>query len=642
MSQEAPNWWERVFALQNLISVLLGVAVFLVGLRLWDTTLGVVLSAVAASLASGLVWLVWWYTTVPTDPQRTLDAVHLGTVADHGPGPAPTLAEPGSRASATYRELVAAIEGQTTGQVLIVSAAEPGVGASTVALNLAVAATQLGRRAVLIDGDIDSPGISRYSSSGGGIGLTDIASGEATLAEASQMWNVGNDSMLPVVTAGTHVGSAAVPFDGVDLAAAFDVIGERADLVLIDAPPITKDGPTAMLAAHADGSIVVVGGVPTTESLIAARDGLADAGAPVIGFILDRSDDAWSQTPWVRMLKRSVAAFTIISLVYLAFTGFLLWSSWNGIARETLDTAGARAIGSPMPEPPTDLVDEGGTPPIEDVVVAQLAPAEAYRSFLLIGTDEAAGIADVILLTVLPPDGSDPFMVSLPRDLYIPNRCTNGYTRINATLHGCGEVNGPTALSLAVEDFTGISVDHFALFDFAGFADIIDGVGGVEICVEYERTDWRADLHLPAGCTQADGATALAWVRSRQPRENVNGTWQTVPGASDLLRNKAQQDVLLQLLGKLNTFDSPADLARKIDELAEAFTFDDGLGIADGIALAWSLRGLDIADVIRIEIPVVYATTGDGQSVLRATQPFDEVLAELYPGLLEAAGPGTD
>ena len=83
----------------------------------------------------------------------------------------------------------------------------------------------------------------------------------------------------------------------------------------------------------------------------------------------------------------------------------------------------------------------------------------------------------------------------------------------------------------------------------------------------------------------------------------------TAPGkrcqsASDLLRNKAQQDVLLQLLGKLNTFDSPADLARKIDELAEAFTFDDGLGIADGLALAWSLRGLDIADVIRIEIPV--------------------------------------
>ena len=326
------------------------------------------------------------------------------------------------------------------------------------------------------------------------------------------------------------MGSDTVPLAGVDLAAAFDVIGERADLVLIDAPPITKGGSTAMLAAHADGSIVVVGGVPTTESLIAARDGLADAGAPVIGFVLDRSDGAWSQTPWVRMLKHSVATFTIISLVYSgvhrrAVVEFLeRYRERNpghgGSPGDRVADAGTRQ---------RIWVDEGDTPPLEDVVVAQLAPAEAYRSFLLIGTDDAAGIADVIILAVLPADGSEPFMVSVPRDLYIPNRCTNDYTRINATLHGCGEVNGPTALSLAVEDFTGISVNHFALFDFAGFADIIDGVGGVEICVEYERTDWRADLHLAAGCTQADGATALAWVRSRQPRENVDGTWQTVP-----------------------------------------------------------------------------------------------------------------
>jgi hypothetical protein len=34
---------------------------------------------------------------------------------------------------------------------------------------------------------------------------------------------------------------------------------------------------------------------------------------------------------------------------------------------------------------------------------------------------------------------------------------------------------------------------------------------------------------------------------------------------------------------------------------------------------------------------VVYATTQQGQSVLRATMPFDEILAELYPNLLEAA-----
>jgi LCP family protein required for cell wall assembly len=291
-----------------------------------------------------------------------------------------------------------------------------------------------------------------------------------------------------------------------------------------------------------------------------------------------------------------------------------------------------------MPPPPEDLVEEGGAAaPIEDVVMAELAPEGTYRSFLLIGSDEAAGIADVILLTVLPTDGAEPFIVSLPRDLYVPNRCTNDYTRINATLHGCGDINGPTALSLAVEDFTGITVDHFALFDFNGFADIVDGVGGVEICVENDRRDWRAKLDIPAGCSMADGATTLAWVRSRHPLEFVDGQWRTVSGASDLLRNQHQQEVVLQLFAKLKAFDSPSDLANKVEELTEAFTLDSGLGAGDAIALAWSLRALDIASINRLEVPVVYATTRQGQSVLRATMPFDEILAELYPNLLEAA-----
>ena len=42
---------------------------------------------------------------------------------------------------------------------------------------------------------------------------------------------------------------------------------------------------------------------------------------------------------------------------------------------------------------------------------------------------------------------------------------------------------------MAVEDFTGVEIDHFAVFDFEGFKAIIDRVGGVEICVEYAVRD---------------------------------------------------------------------------------------------------------------------------------------------------------
>jgi LCP family protein required for cell wall assembly len=633
MSGDRQTWWTRLVALQNVISVLTGIAIFVIGLRFWDTTLGVVLSAVAASLASGLVWVLWWYTKGPEAAAKVLDTVHLGT-ADKGQGAAPTLFEAGSAGSQRYHEIVTAIESQTTGQVLLISPTQRPSRPSTVAVNLAAAATQIGRRVVLVDGAINGSGLSRYSSTGTGAGLSDLAAGDTPLDEASQVWRLDDGSLLPVVTAGSGPDGDDPTLDGLNLADAFDVIAERADLVFIDSPPVTNGPSTAQLAAHADGSILLVEDTASTGDLIEAQRGLEAAGAPVVGYITDHSETGRRRSPWLRMLRRSGAAFLLITLIYTAFTAVSLWSSWAGVERVTLDTERARAVTAPAPPPVSDLV---GDYPIEEVVIAEPAPAEGYRSFLLIGTDDAAGIADVILLTVLPADGSEPFIVSLPRDLYVPNTCSSGYIRINATLHDCGQINGPTRLAVAVEDFTGIAVDHFALFNFEGFADIVDGVGGIEICVDNERRDWRAELHLPAGCTMADGPTALAWVRSRHPREKVDGTWQAVSGASDLFRNQTQQDVVLQLLDKLKTFDSPADLARKVNDLSAAFVLDDRLGIADAIALAWSLRNLDITDINRLEVPVVYATTQNGQSVLRATRPFHEVLAELYPHLLEAA-----
>lgn len=633
MATKTKRFWARLFAPQNLVSVLAGVAVFLLGIWLWDTHIGVAVSAAIGGLVSGLVWVAWWKLAGPPAVTEAIETPMLGEVPPSG-DTAPTLLDPGSADSRRYRDLVTALQGSTTGQVLLVTPSGPLAGPSNVPLNLAVAATQMGTRTVLIDGDPQGSGISRYSSTGTAVGLADLARGETTLADASQLWDIGDGSMLPVVTAGTNGDEA--PFDGIDLASAFDVIGERADLVLIDTPPILDHPSTSRLAAHADGSILVVDHAATTSTLNEIEEGFAAAGAPVVGYIAEERT-GWTGSVWLRMLKRSAATFAVIALVYSGVTAFLVWESWNGVSRETLDTAAAREVADPIPAPP-QLVDDADTPPIEETVFAAPTPLGPYESFLLVGTDAAAGIADVVLLTVLPNDGEEPFMVSLPRDLYVPNRCTNGYTRINATLHGCGDINGPTFLSLAVEDFTGLTVDHFALFDFDGFADIVDSVGGVEICVDHARRDWRAELELDAGCTNADGATALAWVRSRHPQEFVDGRWRNVAGASDLLRNQNQQEVLIQMLGKLKTFDSPGDLASKVEELSQAFTLDDGLGFTEAIGLAWSLRTIDLDAVMRLEIPVTYATTEQGQSVLRATQPFDEVLSEFYPGLLGTAG----
>jgi LCP family protein required for cell wall assembly len=229
-------------------------------------------------------------------------------------------------------------------------------------------------------------------------------------------------------------------------------------------------------------------------------------------------------------------------------------------------------------------------------------------------------------------------MVSLPRDLWVPNRCTQNLTRINVTLRGCGqEVNGPTLLALTVEDFTGVAVDHFALFDFEGFEQIIDELEGVEICLEYAVRDSKSELNLPAGCTNATGAEALSWVRSRSTQQNVEGTWQRMPRASDLTRNEHQQDLILSMVRKVRTFDSVSELASKFRSLTNFFTFDDQLGFTEAVALAWSLRDIDINSVVRIKIPVSYHTTNKGAAVLLPKVSFDVLLEEYYPSAHDPA-----
>ncbi|MEA3511924.1 MAG: LCP family protein [Actinomycetota bacterium] len=639
MSSADIPWWRRLLAPANVLSVVAGVIVFILGVVAWDTNQGVLVSAIVAAFVTGIVWLIWWSVSGPPDFSRILGVPRLGSIPDDDTGPAPALADESSGTSDAYRDLLTEVEGHTSGQILLVSSPGPGQGASTVALNIAISATQRGRRVALIDGDVDGHGVSRFLSTGSVPGLAELADGSSTLADSTRMWEIGPDSVLPVVPSGSPEGMPEDALAGAGLAASIDRIAERADAVLIDAPPIAWAGATAPLAAHADGTILVVTDAATEATVVDSRDRLSKAGAPVIGYVENRTKPpSFWRLPVVRMLKRTAGAFVAIALVYTGFTGYQIYDSWSGVERQAMDTSEAEVLLPPTSTPPpADVVeDDPEVPPLEEVVVAAPTIEGAYRSLLLVGSDEAADLADVILLTVLPADDElDPFMVSLPRDLYVPNRCTDSYGRINATLRDCGDVNAPTMLSLTVEDFTGIKVNNFAIFDFDGFAEVIDGVGGIEICADYPMRDEKAQLDFPGGCVTADGAMALAWVRSRHTQQLVNGQWRSVPGAGDLMRNQHQQDVIVKLASKLRTFESPSDLSAKIEELSNAFTVDESLGISDALSLAWSLRDIDVATIQRLVIPVKLGRTTSGQSILRATVPFDEVLAESYPSLLE-------
>lgn len=345
-------------------------------------------------------------------------------------------------------------------------------------------------------------------------------------------------------------------------------------------------------------------------------------------------------THFRRNVVRAVVLGLLLVVAWAGWQVFHAWRAWSNVeripfqigdAREALGTVTTVAGGTTIPG---DEVP-GTLPPDVTIPTSPPLQPEDQRAYLIIGSDYRPQLgvssrADVILLVILPADGADPILMSIPRDLYLPNPCTGGLTRINATLNGCGEAaTGPELLTVAVEDFTGVQIDHFALFDFEGFKAIIDRVGGVEICVEHAVQDSKTDppLDLPAGCTVADGPMTLSWVRSRHTRELVDGTWRSMDGVNDLTRNARQQELLLEALRRLKRFSSVTDLGNLVEDLAGTFTIDEGLTLGNAISLAWSLRSIDLDSVRRPVIPVADYVTDGGAYVLLPQASFADVLA---------------
>ncbi len=248
-----------------------------------------------------------------------------------------------------------------------------------------------------------------------------------------------------------------------------------------------------------------------------------------------------------------------------------------------------------------------------------------HDSYLLLGTDLSKLRADVIILVILPRDGTDPVLVSLPRDLYLPNPCTGRNSRINAALFGCGDiVNGPELVALMVEGYTGVPVDHFAIVDFEGFTDVIDALGGLEICVVYPVRDRKSELSLPSGCTDASGEIVLQWVRSRATQELVNGRWRIMEGVDDFARQQRQQETLIDIADKLGSFDTVTSLTDVAAGLANAVTFDERMDLGQLVQTAWSLKDIDRSLINRVQPGFRNYITESGAFVVVPTESFSD------------------
>ncbi|CUR57047.1 Cell envelope-related transcriptional attenuator [metagenome] len=152
-------------------------------------------------------------------------------------------------------------------------------------------------------------------------------------------------------------------------------------------------------------------------------------------------------------------------------------------------------------------------------------------TYLLVGSDArkndtTGSRTDSIMIL---HTGSGPnLLMSIPRDsiVDIPG---HGTTKINAAF----AYGGAPLLIRTVEQSTGIRIDDYAEIGFNGFVDVVDAVGGIEVCPKRDMKDPKAKLDIEKGCQEVDGKTALAYSRSRH-----------VESLGDIDRARRQREVI--------------------------------------------------------------------------------------------------
>jgi capsular exopolysaccharide synthesis family protein len=177
-------------------------------------------------------------------------------------------------------------------RVILVTSPRPKAGKTTTVANLGISLAEIGRRVLLIDGDLRRPRLGKLFGLQFATGLSDalLAEGDGTITL---------DSVIrPCTVPGLYVlpgGSEPANISKLLHSAHLDSLVERArseyDFVLIDSPPMMGMADARLLSRNADGVILISrAGETSPEQLTEAKERLADDGTPVIGTILNGCD----------------------------------------------------------------------------------------------------------------------------------------------------------------------------------------------------------------------------------------------------------------------------------------------------------------------------------------------------------------
>ncbi|BBZ30383.1 transcriptional regulator [Mycolicibacterium madagascariense] len=351
-----------------------------------------------------------------------------------------------------------------------------------------------------------------------------------------------------------------------------------------------------------------------------------------------------SAEPTTRRSRRAAmvlgrVAVALIAVFALASTG-AAWQ-WQTSKNHSLNKVAALDPDS------HDIVDPAGQFGDENFLIVGTDSRLGENSEMGAGTtDDAAGArSDTIMLVNIPASRKRVVAVSFPRDLSItPMQCEHwdpttfkygpatdpdspvyGMDKVytETKLNSAYAVGGPKCLVKEIQKLSGLSINRFMAVDFAGFAKMVDALGGVEVCSTTPLEDYELGTVLAnAGRQVIDGRTALQYVRARQVTTEGNG---------DYGRIKRQQLFLSSLLRSLISKDTFFSLG-KLNDVVNLFINDsyvDNIQTKDLVDLGQSVQGVSAGRITFVTIPTVGYADEYGNEV-----PRDDDMRALFDAII--------
>ncbi len=232
--------------------------------------------------------------------------------------------------------------------------------------------------------------------------------------------------------------------------------------------------------------------------------------------------------------------------------------------------------------------------------------------------NDAPFLTDSIMAVTIDPNSHRVMLASIPRDLVArmnlqtnpnsiwTNKINAAYEVPYTSIICCvapqyqGRDGGGHAAEHEVGKITGLTFDRYIAIDFKAFRDMVNALGGVDVCLTTNLDDYEYPnyghgfiaLHYKAGCQHLSGEQALQVARSRHAIEPQQ--------SSDFGRSRRQQDIMQAIKKKATTVNGWAKAPQLLDALQKNIHTD--MSLADMKAIYDWGKNLPDSAIIRLAL----------------------------------------